>query len=143
MSDCIVVVIVFGWFRSYLTGRVQCFQRGMRKWKLTTMLNGVPQGSVAFRCIYRLLDWAHRRIRSSPTPLCQRYANSEIQGSCPPDSAISLSFSYLPASMMFPAALCRNSTGQLVTIGIRFNDLYIAFESIYCKISLVAEFTAK
>ena len=46
MSDCVMAFFFFFFFRSYLNNRQQCVNVGTRKSSLSTLMYGIPQGSV-------------------------------------------------------------------------------------------------
>ncbi|HSN23054.1 MAG TPA: reverse transcriptase family protein [Methylomicrobium sp.] len=78
---------VLDWFRSYLTGRVQCVRCGLRKSKRTMVLHGVPQGSVLGPLLFILYTADLIGLIEGYGLRPHLYADdTQIQGACSPDS---------------------------------------------------------
>jgi len=79
--------VVCSWFRSYLTGRVQCVRRGSSVSASVVLQYGVPQGSVLGPLLFILYTAELIRLIESFCFRPHLYADdSQIQGSCCPDS---------------------------------------------------------
>jgi len=83
---------VLEWFRSYLTGRVECIRRGMSRSTPITVRFGVPQRSVLGPLLFILYTADLIDIIEAHGLHSHLYADdTQIQGSCCLDSVDSLS----------------------------------------------------
>jgi len=83
---------VHQWFRSYLSGRRQCVRRGYIKSLITTLVCGVPQGSVLGPVLFVMyaVDLIQLIENHGLVPhLCAD--DTQVYGSCPPCAVSDLS----------------------------------------------------
>jgi len=83
---------VHQWFRSYLSGRRQCVRRGYIKSLITTLVCGVPQGSVLGPVLFVMytVDLIQLIERHGLVP--HLYADdTQVYGFCPPSATSALS----------------------------------------------------
>ena len=83
---------VHQWFRSYLTDRRQCVRRGNIRSSTTTLVCGVPQGSVLGPVLFVLYTVDLIQLIESHGLMPHLYADdTQVYGSCPPSAVNALS----------------------------------------------------
>ena len=96
------------WFRSYLADRRQCVRRGNITSSTTTLICGVPQGSVLGPVLFVLYTVDLIRLIESHGLVPHLYADdTQVYGSCPPSavSTLSTTISVLTSTSCTPHCL--------------------------------------
>jgi len=83
---------VYQWFRSYLSGQRQCVRRGYIKSLITTLICGVPQGSVLGPVLFVMYTVDLIQLIKNHGLVPHLYADdTQVYGSCPPSAVSALS----------------------------------------------------